>query len=232
MSTLLLRLAGPMQSWGVQSRFGERDTGLEPTKSGVVGMICAAIGVPRTDDRSVSQLAGLRMCVRVDREGRMARDYQTAGGGKWADSGSYGVYKADGSRPDTVDSNRYYLADAVFLVALGGSEDSLRAVERAVRDPVWPIFLGRKAFPPSEPVWLRDGLRPEEPDRVLRYYRWLGGGGAKRNPPDQLRLALEREPGRGQRRMDQPISFAPGRRRYAARYVLLDWVETDTLQQG
>ena len=40
MSTLLLRLAGPMQSWGVQSRFSVRDTGLEPSKSGVIGLLC------------------------------------------------------------------------------------------------------------------------------------------------------------------------------------------------
>ena len=41
MSVLLLRLSGPMQSWGVQSRFTVRDTGLEPSKSGVVGLIAA-----------------------------------------------------------------------------------------------------------------------------------------------------------------------------------------------
>jgi len=44
MNTLLLRLAGSMQSRGVQSRFTIRDTGLEPSKSGVVGLLCKALG--------------------------------------------------------------------------------------------------------------------------------------------------------------------------------------------
>ena len=47
MSVLLMRLAGPMQSWGTQSRFGHRDTGTEPSKSGVIGLLCAALGWPR-----------------------------------------------------------------------------------------------------------------------------------------------------------------------------------------
>ncbi len=67
MSALLLRLAGPMQSWGVQRRFSVRDTGLEPSKSGVVGLLCAARG--RRREEPVTDLAALGMGVRVDREG-------------------------------------------------------------------------------------------------------------------------------------------------------------------
>ena len=67
MSVLLLRLAAPMQSWGLSSRFTERDTAAEPTKSGVIGLICSALGVPRDDDNRVSGLAdSLRMAVRVE----------------------------------------------------------------------------------------------------------------------------------------------------------------------
>ena len=47
MPVLLMRLAGPMQSWGTQSRFLHRDTGREPSKSGVIGVLCAALGRPR-----------------------------------------------------------------------------------------------------------------------------------------------------------------------------------------
>ena len=55
MSTLLLRLAGPMQSWGTQSRFTIRDSGLEPSKSGVIGLLCAALGKPRTEEAGASE---------------------------------------------------------------------------------------------------------------------------------------------------------------------------------
>lgn len=78
MPTLLMRLHGPLQSWGTTSRFDERDTQLEPSKSGVVGLLCAALGRDRAEP--VDDLAALRMGVRVDREGVPMRDYQTATG--------------------------------------------------------------------------------------------------------------------------------------------------------
>lgn len=231
MSTLLLRLAGPMQSWGTQSRFRERDTGMEPSKSGVLGLVCAAMGIPREDDATLSRLASLWMGVRVDREGRMLRDYQTAGGGRWPGIKQYGVIKADGSTPDTVISNRYYLADAVFLVALGGPEEQLREIHAALQDPVWPLFLGRKAFPPGASVWLKDGLRPGDPLKELKCYPWLVEN-PNRDRDAVLRLVLESSPGQGARRMDQPISFAPGRRRHTARYVITDEVRSADLRGG
>ena len=44
MSTLLLRLAGPLQAWGNDSKFETRRTGREPSKSGVIGLLAAALG--------------------------------------------------------------------------------------------------------------------------------------------------------------------------------------------
>ena len=52
MSTLLLRLAAPLQSWGASSKFGRRATEREPTKSGVIGLVAAALGIRRTEARS------------------------------------------------------------------------------------------------------------------------------------------------------------------------------------
>ena len=61
-----------MQSWGTQSRFLVRDTGAEPSKSGIVGLICAAMGTPRDDRTTIERLARLRIAVRADRPGTMA----------------------------------------------------------------------------------------------------------------------------------------------------------------
>src|SRR5258708_39825081 len=94
MGTLLLRLAAPMQSWGTQSRFVVRDTGLEPSKSGVIGLLCAALGRPR--EAPVEDLAGLRMGVRVDREGVMQTDYHTAGGWHRRVDAGYGAARFGG----------------------------------------------------------------------------------------------------------------------------------------
>jgi CRISPR system Cascade subunit CasD len=115
-----------MQSWGTASRFDHRDTGLEPSKSGVLGLLCAALG--RDRHQPIDDLAALRMGVRVDREGVLRYDYQTA----------MGVLRADGSRErdprkSTVQSWRYYLADAVFLVGLEGPQRAM------LEELKWPL---------------------------------------------------------------------------------------------
>jgi CRISPR system Cascade subunit CasD len=204
MHTLLLRLSGPLQSWGVQSRFSIRDTGLEPSKSGVVGLLCAAMGRPRQE--RVTDLAALTMGVRVDQDGRPMYDFHTA----------QNVLKASGGIKDTEPSRRYYLADARFLVGLEGNDlILLRRLHDALRDPYWPLYLGRKAFVPGEPVWLSDGLLPDTGLRTaLGEYPWLGP--AHQEPPDQVRLVVEDTDG-PEVRPDQPISFAE--RRFAPRRV-------------
>ena len=217
MHTLLLCLAGPLQSWGVQSRFSVRDTGLEPSKSGVVGLLCAALGRPRS--APVADLAGLTLGVRADREGIVARDFHTA----------QQVLKASGGIKNTEPSNRYYLSDAAFLVGLAGDDlDLLRDLHAALRNPVWPLYLGRKAFVPGEPVWLEDGLKEAmDLHRALSLdvSPWQPRPGQKR--PDQLRLVLEDETG-SEVRPDQPLSFAE--RRFAPRRVRTTFIDLPVSQ--
>jgi len=210
-ATLLLRLSGPLQAWGVQSRFSVRDTGREPSKSGVVGLLCAALG--RGRDQPVADLAALRMAVRVDQEGSILRDFHVAGVG--------GYLKASGDveRDNVIPGNRYYLMDARFLVGLeGDDEDLLARLHVALRDPVWPLYLGRKACVPGEPVWLEDGLRRGMVlERALHRYPWLGPPG--RRPPPRVRVVFE-DPNGPQVYPDQPLSFAE--RRFAPRRVRTD----------
>jgi len=161
--TLLLHLEGPMQSWGYRSRFDYRDTALEPTRSGVIGLICAAMGIARGED--ISRFDSVRMGVRVDEptywrssfprtphEGpRPERDYHTAGGDRHKPP-EYGVIKADGSGVDAVVSHRDYLADASFTVGLeSGDQELLTRIAERLRSPEWTLFLGRKAFPLAVP---------------------------------------------------------------------------------
>lgn len=165
MHTLLLRLTGPMQSWGTQSRFTMRDTITEPTKSGVIGLLCAALGWDRDHDLLQFNTPFLTIGVRVDRPGRMMMDYQTA----------QEIITADLTKTKTGVSRRYYLSDACFLVGLQcGDLDWLHKLHDSLREPVWPLFLGRKSFVPSLPVWLRDGLRVDETLRqALQTFPWL-----------------------------------------------------------
>jgi CRISPR system Cascade subunit CasD len=211
MSVLLLRLAGPMQSWGVQSRFTVRDTGMEPSKSGVVGMLCAALGRDRA--APIDDLSALKMAVRVDHEGRLSSDYHTA----------QNVLKASGGIKNTEVSRRYYLSDARFLVGLHGDDAALlAALHRALRDPHWPLYLGRKAFVPGEPVWLRDGLHPDvELLDALQAYPWRGRCPPEERPP-RLRVVLEDPEEGSEVRPDQPLSFAE--RRFAPRRISTKWM--------
>jgi len=205
MSVLLLCLCGPMQSWGVQSRFGVRDTGLEPSKSGVVGLLCAALG--RRRHEPIEDLARLRMGVRVDVEGTMAYDYHTA----------QDVLVPDLSKTKHTElSWRYYLTDAHFLVGLEGTDVGLlRDLHEALRHPHWPLYLGRKAFVPGRPVWMEDGLWLDwSLEEALRSYHWLGSERWKR--PAEVRWVLGDREGL-EVRPDQPVSFAE--RRFLPRRV-------------
>ncbi|MBK6787558.1 MAG: type I-E CRISPR-associated protein Cas5/CasD [Betaproteobacteria bacterium] len=212
MSTLLLRLAGPMQSWGTTSRFDERDTQLEPSKSGVVGLLCAALGRDRAEP--VDDLAALRMGVRVDREGMPMRDFQTAKGLLIATG------KVDLER--TVVSPRHYLADAAFLVGLEGDDEALlRRLLSATRCPVWPLALGRKSFPPGSPVALLDppfgGLHPGSLEQALQQQPRIARP-RREHAGRPLRTAIE-HPSLGAQRQDQPNGpFAL--RRFGPRLVL------------
>jgi CRISPR system Cascade subunit CasD len=213
MATLLLRLAGPLQAWGTTSRFDERDTQLEPSKSGVIGLVCAALGRDRATP--VDDLAAFRFGVRVDREGSLLRDFQTA----------TGVLAATGKRDDerTVVSPRYYLADAVFLVGLQGPDRSvLDKIDAAIRSPRWPLALGRKACTPTQPVFLPGGLVDADLEQALRQFPRVAApsrDGTERG----CRLLLEHAD-EGSVRYDQPIgAFAD--RQFGPRFVRSEVVD-------
>ncbi len=216
MPTLLLRLAGPMQSWGTTSRFDQRDTGKEPSKSGVIGLLAAALGIDReTWSEDLQGLAALAMGVRHDRPGLLKRDYQTA----------QHIISADRSKHhETAVTTRDYLADAAFLIGLEGSDRSL--LERAhvaLCNPVWPLALGRKSYVPAESVWLADGLVDSPLVPALASWPWLGTARRGETAPERLLVSLESHDGSGALRMDQLLSsFAE--RRFGARQVRSDWV--------
>jgi len=234
--TLLLRLAGPMQSWGTQSRFRDRDAGAEPSKSGVVGLLCAALG--RSRSAPVADLAALRMGVRVDRPGVVRVDYQTAGG-THRPGERYGVARAENSGTETAISKRAYLADAAFLVGLQADTPGQRALlgelDRALAAPVWSLYLGRKGYVPSCPVRLPDappegpGLRDGALEDALRAYLW-----DPRATEERARMVIEVPAGEAsaEARSDWPLSFEPLDRRYATRYVVTSFLPRPSIAEA
>lgn len=216
--SLALCFDAPMQSWGIRSRGIIRDTMTEPTKSGVLGLLCAALGIDRNDDDALAELARLRLAVRVDREGVVERDYHV----------TQNVPTTQGTGHRTVVSERYYLADALFLVALEGDERLLTRVATAVERPHWRLSFGRKAYVPARPLLAKgEGPAPRTAEEVLARYGWLENSAQTRSlmkgrtGRPGLRTIVEcpsDTPG-AQVRHDHPLSFVDGSRRFAPRTV-------------
>ena len=220
MATLLLRLAAPLQAWGIDSKFDIRRTGLEPSKSGVVGLLAAALGIGRDDLAALKPLCALRMGVRVDREGQLLRDFHTVWGYKRG-AGNRMTYDKETGRPvpaekNTYVTNRYYLCDAVFLVGLEGDTPYLSMLEQALKHPAFPLFLGRRACPPTLPLVL--GIRDLPLETALDAEPWQGHIGKQ---PKQLRVRVETPHGEAAsvRVRDLPVSFDPRQRQFAYRGV-------------
>ena len=154
--TLLLRLAAPLQSWGCESHFDYRRTGPIPTKSGVVGLIAAAIGITREQDAKIQKLASSTLFgVRVDQPGEIIVDYQTVKGFNFLSKGTAYV------------TQREYLTDAAFLVGLSSTNREEREkISKALQHPQFQIYLGRKSCPATLPLVL--GIRECDLESALR----------------------------------------------------------------
>lgn len=202
MSTLLLRLAAPLQSWGDDSKFNNRRTYSIPTKSGILGMLAAALGRKRDD--TIDDLKKLEIGVRVDQEGIELDDFQMVHGKKQSDM-----------------TRRYYLSDAIFLVGLFHFDDAfLSKLEEALFHPVYPLFLGRRSCPPSYPLVL--GIRDSSLQEALEKEPWLAQEWRQKRLSGKLRLVLESERDTTavlHRLRDVPVSFSPERREYQYRYI-------------
>lgn len=212
MRTLLLRLKGPMQSWGDSSRFGVRATAAAPTKSGVIGLVAAALGRPRTAE--LDDLAGLRFAVRVDQPGSLLRDYQTAE--RWQTGGSTGLV------------SRYYLADAVFVAAISSEHAGvLDGIEEALRSPRFPLFLGRRSCPANLDLVI--GIVEGDVETALRSLPWQAHASHRSTRSLHVSLPVFRDAEAhetGVEVQDVPISFDQRHRRYGWRTV----VEADPVE--
>jgi CRISPR system Cascade subunit CasD len=166
---LALCFEGPLQSWGIGDRFSLRKTASLPSKSAVLGLCCAALGAARGGELEQEWLPKLNrlgfLSVAVPRQHETAsglkpltvrrmEDYHTV-----QDSRT-----ADGKSKETHITHRTYLNDARFVVILQGEPACLAQLSAALRDPVWGIWLGRKACIPSAPV-LR-GIFPGSEDAL------------------------------------------------------------------
>jgi CRISPR system Cascade subunit CasD len=218
---LALLLDGPLQSWGFASRFQRRTTALHPSKSGVIGLICAAMGLAKGSEEErdmLPELSRLKMTtIAVPRlEPRAAaglpvlrlEDYHTV----------LGTRRASGKiNEDAVVTRRQYLLDARFGVLLGGERSLLERVKAHLEDPVWGVWLGRKSCIPAEPILQGLFSTEREAQRAL-----IGD-----HPIGQFTTVAEvADFAEGTDSLsDQPVSFGdgtssgPDKRRFAVRRI-------------
>jgi len=220
---LVLMLDGPLQSWGFASRFERRTTGLHPTKSGVIGLLCAAMGLAKGSPEEHEVLpefsASMMTSIVIPRKSPSGdgvlpllrlEDYHTVGDTRRA-SGKM--------NPDAVLTRREYLLDARFGVILQGPRDVLERAAAALDDPIWGVWLGRKNCIPAEPV--NRGLFEAKEQAV---HELIG----ERSIEEFTYVAEVTEFNEGTDSLnDQPVSFGDGtssgvdRRRFALRRIVL-----------
>lgn len=165
---LCMRLEGPLQSWGSSSQYNRRLTDILPSRSAVIGMLCAALGLSRGSQEEAAFLQAMTavrmLAVAVPRRHdgasfavRRLEDYHTV----------QHTAKADGGFKDCHITRRQYLLDAAFRVFLSGERGVLEKAGAALQDPVWGLWLGRKACVPAAPVFA--GIFADEQSAVAAH---------------------------------------------------------------
>ncbi|MER7316235.1 type I-E CRISPR-associated protein Cas5/CasD [Streptomyces halstedii] len=224
MSGLLLRLAGPLQSWGERSAFAPvRETASFPTRSALVGMFAAAEGIARGDTAGLKKYEQVRLTVRVDRPGTLLEDYHTVGGGfpKERTAATSGGSNKDAA----VITRRQYLSDAVFVVAVTAPDGLAEQLAAALRRPYWAPYLGRRSCVPDEPFLLRRHV--DDPEMQLLTGVPLSAAEPRDHEAETIAVQFLRErplpesgPGAAADVIevnDMPVSFAPHGRTHTGR---------------
>ena len=237
----MLRLAGPMQSWGVHSKFNSRPTQTEPSKSGVIGLIASALG--RSREESVEDLTNLRFGVRVDQEGLIETDLQIATvyndktastNGKARESivdpflsyyeynklykEKYKEKKPSASPIKTTLTTNYFIADGIFVVGLESDDkDFLITIEKALKNPKYPLYLGRRSYIPTMPLFL--GIRNLPLEEALESEIWQMNPEDQNWEKNQMRIICEIKSNEDTNvfQNDFPISFDSRNRKFIPR---------------
>lgn len=149
---LALLLDAPLQSWGLDSRFRRRDTAALPTRSALLGLCCAALGLDKGSPGErdfLRESSDLRLTLLVlPRESGQPvlrlTDFHT----------TEGALTAEGKRSDfPVISHRTYLTEARFGAVFSGEATLLNRLAAALQNPVWGVWFGRKSCIPASPVF-------------------------------------------------------------------------------
>jgi len=223
---LALLLDGPMQSWGFASRFQRRTTGMHPTKSGVIGLICAAMGLAKgsaEEKDALPELARLTMTSIAIRHhaGQVSSVPESLPVRRLEDYHTVLAARRASGKPNkgAVVTRRQYLLDACFGVVLGGNRALVEHVALGLQNPRWGVWFGRKCCIPAAPIYRglfatqTDAMRELIGDTPLEALTVI-------SEVDRFDEGTDSVP-------DRPVSFGDGRssglekRRFAIRRIMV-----------
>ncbi len=211
---LALNFDAPLQSWGYQSKFDRRTTLAYPTRSGVIGVLCAALGVDRSNKDGLARLDELVVDVYVLRQGGRITDYHTIGGGYDPSRQRRSICRtAEGKVGNTVQTRREYLEDARFGVVVSGSSHLIEELAGAIASPKWGGWLGRKACIPAARVG--EGIFDTLEDALQRLCTVTGVAAPERRAKEVAAFSDGDDT-----LMDRPLDFA--KRQFAPRRVHIE----------
>lgn len=156
---LLFQLYGPLASWGDIAVGEYRPSYAHPSKSAIIGLLAAALGIRRDEEeRQNSLAAACSFAVRIDAMGVLMRDYHTTQVPSAKKGVSHDTRRSELAKKEelnTILSSRDYRCDAVYTVAITVVKDAPYSVEQiaaALQKPVFTLYLGRKSCPLAMPI--------------------------------------------------------------------------------
>lgn len=225
MKTLLLKFSGPLQSWGTKSNFNTRNTDPYPSKSAVIGLIAASLGYRRDQETELIKLNELDFAVRVYQPGNICCDYHIV---RVCD---------DNDKPKTTYvTNRYYIEDGVFVVAISHRDESyIDMIDKGLKHPYFQPFMGRRSLP--LPIDFILGKTDEGAIESLEKLDWKASKWYKvRNNDQKVSLEVYADSKLISSKSlnlkkDRPISFSFTERKFGFRYEAITIVEVDNKEE-
>jgi CRISPR system Cascade subunit CasD len=164
MQYCVFQLYAPLMSWGETAVGMERRSSPQPSKSAVIGLVAASLGIKREDDIRQGLLADrIGIGVKLVSPGIMIRDFHTIQIPRPSKKRRYFTRRDEVAvnpvKTGTILSKREYRCDSMAFIALWikkpAPELNIESVNAALKNPVYQPYLGRKSCPPALPLMPR-----------------------------------------------------------------------------
>jgi len=158
---LLFQIYAPLVSWGEIAVGGERQSSRHPSKSAIVGLISAALGIRRDEEDRLNSLAkSLGVAVQLHSGGTVLKDFHTAQSPKQESKVIHYTRQAellaDSDKIGTILSRREYRCDSLSVVGIYLKDTlsgiTLQQIVDALHEPTFHLYFGRKSSAPALPL--------------------------------------------------------------------------------